>query len=151
MFILGGSMWIIYPCPSTLFHRHWSNHMITTVSVQLSWIIWINRAVPCQNKTQQSTNCMHDYPESKVHGPNMGPIWGRQDPGGPHVGPMNLAIWVYLYILYRLQTTDPLAPWVAMSAGAMHNATVEVWDWTSNFIPHFTRHVIIIHVITYPC
>ena len=22
----------------------------------------------------------------------MGPIWGRQDPGGPHVGPMNLAI-----------------------------------------------------------
>ena len=24
----------------------------------------------------------------------MGPIWGRQDPGGPHVGTMNLAIWV---------------------------------------------------------
>ena len=23
----------------------------------------------------------------------MGPIWGRQDPGGPHVGPMNLALW----------------------------------------------------------
>ena len=23
----------------------------------------------------------------------MGPIWGRQDPGGTHVGPMNLAIW----------------------------------------------------------
>ena len=21
----------------------------------------------------------------------MGPIWGRQDPGGPHVGPMNIA------------------------------------------------------------
>ena len=31
-------------------------------------------------------------PESKVHGANMGPIWGRQDPGGPHIGPMNLAI-----------------------------------------------------------
>ena len=25
---------------------------------------------------------------------NMGPIWGQQDPGGPHVGPMNFAIWV---------------------------------------------------------
>ena len=25
----------------------------------------------------------------------MGPTWGRQDPGGPHVGPMNLATWVY--------------------------------------------------------
>ena len=24
----------------------------------------------------------------------MGPIWGRQDPGGPRVGPMNFAIWV---------------------------------------------------------
>ena len=24
----------------------------------------------------------------------MGPIWGRQDPGGPLVGPMNFAIWV---------------------------------------------------------
>ena len=23
----------------------------------------------------------------------MGPIWGRQDPGVPHVGPMNFAIW----------------------------------------------------------
>ena len=23
----------------------------------------------------------------------MGPIWCRQDPGGPHVGPMNFAIW----------------------------------------------------------
>ena len=31
--------------------------------------------------------------DSKVHGANMGPIWGRQDPGGPQVGPMNFAIW----------------------------------------------------------
>ena len=23
----------------------------------------------------------------------MGPIWGRQDLGGPHAGPMNFAIW----------------------------------------------------------
>ena len=29
---------------------------------------------------------------SKVHGAKMGPTWGRQDPGGPHVGPMNFAI-----------------------------------------------------------
>ena len=34
-----------------------------------------------------------DNPDSKVHGASMGPIWGRQDPGGPHVGPMNFAIW----------------------------------------------------------
>ena len=55
----------------------------------------------------------------------MGPIWGRQDPGGPHVGPMNFAIWVHpeinglspmiynssvfavlLYILHRHENID---------------------------------------------
>ena len=36
---------------------------------------------------------MHVFLDSKVHGANMGPIWGRQDPGAPHVGPMNFAIW----------------------------------------------------------
>ena len=36
-------------------------------------------------------------PDSKVHGANMGPIWGRQDPGGPHVGPMNFAIWEAMF------------------------------------------------------
>ena len=35
-------------------------------------------------------NC--SSPDCKVHGTYMGPTWGRQDPGGPHVGPMNLAI-----------------------------------------------------------
>ena len=39
------------------------------------------------------------YPDSKFHGANMGPIWGRQDPGGPHVGPMNFAIWVTTRLL----------------------------------------------------
>ena len=32
------------------------------------------------------------YPDSKVHGANMGPIWGRRDPGGPLVGSMNFDI-----------------------------------------------------------
>ena len=31
-----------------------------------------------------------NIPDSKVHGANMGPIWDRQDPGVPSVGPMNL-------------------------------------------------------------
>ena len=30
------------------------------------------------------------YPDSKVHGANMGPIWGRQDPGGPILAPWTL-------------------------------------------------------------
>ena len=30
------------------------------------------------------------HPNSKVDGANMGLTWGRQDPGGPHVGPSTL-------------------------------------------------------------
>ena len=29
-------------------------------------------------------------PDIKVHVANMGPIWGRQDPDWPHIGPMNV-------------------------------------------------------------
>ena len=35
---------------------------------------------------------IENHTDRKVHGANMGPIWGREDPGGPHVGPMNFAI-----------------------------------------------------------
>ena len=38
------------------------------------------------------------YPDSKVYGASMGPTSGRQDPGGSHVGPVNLAIWV-VYVI----------------------------------------------------
>ena len=41
-------------------------------------------------------------PDSKVHGANMGPIGGRQDPGGPHVGPMNFAIWGCIVFVIKL-------------------------------------------------
>ena len=36
-------------------------------------------------------------PDNKVHGANMGPTWGRQDPGEPHVGHVNLDIWGGMY------------------------------------------------------
>ena len=38
-------------------------------------------------------------PDNKIHGANMGLIWGQQDPDGPHDGPMNFAIWG-AYILW---------------------------------------------------
>ena len=34
----------------------------------------------------------YSHPDSKVCGANMGPTWVLSAPGGPHVGPMNLAI-----------------------------------------------------------
>ena len=38
------------------------------------------------------------FPNNKVRGANMGPTWGRQDPGVPHVGHVKLAIWVYYIV-----------------------------------------------------
>ena len=47
--------------------------------------------------------CVFLIADSKVHGANRGPIWGRQDPCRPHVGPKNFAIrdgtiWQWLSI-----------------------------------------------------
>ena len=64
----------------------------------------IDKSKPCVNMSECAACVLsiyrftqwiaaHSTPDSKVLGANMGPIWGRQDPCGPHVGPMNLAIW----------------------------------------------------------
>ena len=39
------------------------------------------------------------HPDSKVHGANMGPTCVLSAPGGPHVGPMNLALRVLVWIM----------------------------------------------------
>ena len=70
---------------------------------------------PCAYFLGYTVSCMHaitelhrkpinvtdaiNSPDSKIYGANMGHIWGRQDPGGPHVGPMNLTIWEWIYWL----------------------------------------------------
>ena len=44
--------------------------------------------------TVHSGSCEQN-PDNKDHGANVGPNWVLSAPGGPHVGPMNLAIRVY--------------------------------------------------------
>ena len=44
-------------------------------------------------KTKMTTQGV--FPESKVHGANMGPTWVLSAPDGPHAGRMNLAIRVH--------------------------------------------------------
>ena len=41
----------------------------------------------------------------------MGPIWGRQYPGGPHVGPMNFAVWVDLMVV-QPNCNSPISQWI---------------------------------------
>ena len=56
-------------------------------------IIWKGYYQPLSEPITISSKDKYNFSDSKVHGANMGPILGRQDPGGPHVGPMNFAIW----------------------------------------------------------
>ena len=48
------------------------------------------------------------HPDGKVHGANMGLIWGRQDPGGPHAGPMNFVIWAVSHCNAVSQLAGPI-------------------------------------------
>ena len=77
-----------------------------------------------------------NYPDSKVHGANMGPIWGRQDPGGPHVGPMNLAIVTSIKYIRTV--------W---ARGILRNFAL--WDWFCiSFIPWIMQKFVLGQVPT---
>ena len=76
-------------------------YILAESSLQLiivgSLMVWSDRLLP---STEVNSACLlantwwyYNIPDSKIHGANMGPRWGWQDPGGPHVGHMNLAIW----------------------------------------------------------
>ena len=65
---------------------------------KMQCMIWLVALLLNSNQTVTQSwtggiRTVNVVPDSKVHGANMGPIWDRQDPGGPHVGHMNFAIW----------------------------------------------------------
>ena len=67
----------------------------TQASVILAIDWWVT-SESCHHDEQPSEKTAYSlpYPDSKIHGTNVGPTWGRQDPGWPHVGHTKLAIWV---------------------------------------------------------
>ena len=48
----------------------------------------------CKHVGTEELYIEHTYPDSKVHGVNMGPTWVLSAPGGPRVGLIDLGIWV---------------------------------------------------------
>ena len=87
------SCWKNWRVPSDL--RHHDAHgldIIVLILRQITDMLWQ------KFKWILTLIAMSMDPDSNVHGANMGPISGRQDPGGPHVGPLNFAIWVPLPI-----------------------------------------------------
>ena len=63
----------------------------------LFWVVWEKIQILDGSYNGLPTVChqaiIWTNPDNKAHGANMGPIRGRQDTGGPHVGHMNFAIW----------------------------------------------------------
>ena len=49
---------------------------------------------------------LNPVPDSKVHGANMGPIWGRRTQVGPMLAPWTLLSGVVLYGVHNLSTRD---------------------------------------------
>ena len=57
--------------------------------------------------------------------------------GHPLLAPINFIVtWVSIYISYKLCDE------ITYSFSNFKNTAVEVWEWMSNFIPHFTEYVI---------
>ena len=96
-----------------VFHNCVIHLLIITIMIICEAICWFIKSWKCSWMYQFCGILMrcnweivfyyvkHMYPDSKVHGANMGPIWSRQDPGGPHVGSMNFAIRVlFLLVLF---------------------------------------------------
>ena len=54
----------------------------------------------------------------------MGPLWGRQDPGGPHVGPMNIAILVYITISLPDEGTYVMYDWLRTTVNCNTKADI---------------------------
>ena len=62
---------------------------------------WIKRLPFCRQYYQMrflrdNVWILSKFPDSKVLGVNMGPTWVLAAPDGPHVGPMNLAMRVFI-------------------------------------------------------
>ena len=85
---------IIRLWPDTIPSCKWSGHSgMPNLRSLLPWVFKKLQGHHLDGHTQlinPSVTC----PDNKVLGANMWPIWARQDPGGPHVGPMSFAIWV---------------------------------------------------------
>ena len=85
----------LYPWPHFCSNHVWSSLWQWSLEISSVTAQYVFAGdVLCNMSSPNRCLINHCCPDSKVHGANMRPIWGRHDPGGPHVGPMNLAIWV---------------------------------------------------------
>ena len=77
--------------------KHQSSASLAFVRGIHRWPVNSPHKGPVTRKMFPFDDVIMNNPDSKAHGASMGHIWGRQDPGGSHVGPMNFAIWEATY------------------------------------------------------
>ena len=81
------SLWNLTGTSAALLPMCLSNFKaIRRFKVQISWLRDFTRSYE-----ETYFRILRRCPGSMVRGANMGPIWSRQDPAGPHVGLMNFA------------------------------------------------------------
>ena len=88
---------------------------------------------PCQMYISLGSKCYYfAYPDSKVHGANMGPTWVLSAPDGPHVGPMNVVIrGCFAEIICRYLRPPRAAVVVTMTAILTYIVTNKSCQWTT--------------------
>ena len=95
------------PMLTKIYVAIWCHYML---QVHFKMNELTNQLTQCPNKILPlGFRDIQRVPDSKVHRANMGPISGRQDPGSPHVGPMNFAIWGYMH--YSSIVSPDHLPW----------------------------------------
>ena len=67
--------------------------VVLLVVVVLIWTMQYLKKTAFKGSNQGTRRLRIYNPQESQIAKFMGPIWGRQDPGGPHVGPLNFVIW----------------------------------------------------------
>ena len=136
MLILFIQIWWAFPVklpPGKCKNTSWRHCCCQATSHYLSQR-WLGSRWPYGGTGSQYVQGPHNetivqtYPDSKVHGANMGSIWGQQDPGGPHVGPMNLALWVNISAIHPMKYANSF---IVLFAMAILSVPLDSWGKVS--------------------
>ena len=95
------------------------------------------------------------YPDSKVHGANMGPTWVLSAPDGPHDGPMNLAIRVqiqcrfqnWMRLFYYIEIKAVIDVYFLFETGKKSLCVHKLFSYFSIFIAYITTAICFFEMI----
>ena len=85
--LISNTAWYLTSMANQLFHILFRLTTMKTPKLCITGPLW----------GESTSDQWIPSPDSKVHGANMGPTLVLSAPDGPHVGPMNLAIWPHFY------------------------------------------------------